>query len=70
MGVNDSVWGRLSAEDRREVDRLVAGGRNVRAIAVMRERARAPKPGILECVDLLDQRFTALRAQGGEDSGR
>ncbi|MGW7042178.1 hypothetical protein ACWGDT_05570 [Streptomyces avermitilis] len=61
VGVDNSLWSRLSAEARTEVDGLVAAGRNVQAIAVMRERAGQPRPGLRECVDLLDQRFTALR---------
>ncbi|MGP4087844.1 hypothetical protein [Streptomyces sp. KR55] len=61
VGVDDSLWGRLSAEARAEVDGLIAAGRSVQAIAVMRECAGPPRPGLHECVDLLDQRFMALR---------
>jgi len=62
VGVDDSLWGRLSFEARAEVvDGLIAAGRNVQASAVMRERVGLPRPGLHECVDLLAQRFTVLR---------
>ncbi|MFH8625912.1 hypothetical protein ACH4A8_29175 [Streptomyces vietnamensis] len=51
---------------RREVDRLITVGRNVQAILVMRECTDGPKPGIHECVDLLERRFTALRRASDE----
>ena len=38
-GVGNALWDRLSVEVRTEVDRLVSGGRNVQAVAVVRERA-------------------------------
>ncbi|EFH31435.1 predicted protein [Streptomyces pristinaespiralis ATCC 25486] len=38
----------------------------MQAVAVMRERAGAPRPGTQECVDLLDRRATALKGQDGE----
>ncbi|WP_158713089.1 hypothetical protein [Streptomyces sp. NRRL S-1813] len=43
------------------MDSLVSAGRNVHAIALMREHAGLPTPSLHECVDLLDQRFTVLR---------
>ncbi|MFK8905955.1 hypothetical protein [Streptomyces sp. YS-3] len=64
--MNDSLWGRLSAEGQREVDRLMAAGRNVQAIMAMREYADGPKPEIPECMDLLDWRFTILREASDE----
>lgn len=64
--MNDSLWGRLSAEGQREVDRLITAGRNVQAILVMRECADGLKPGIPECADLLDWRFTTLRQASDE----
>jgi hypothetical protein len=57
----NALWDRLSAEARAEVDSLVSAGRNVQAIAVMREHAGLPAPGLHECVDLVDQRFRVLR---------
>ncbi|MFD4864158.1 hypothetical protein [Streptomyces sp. NPDC058412] len=48
------------------MDRLITTGRNVQAILVMREYADGPQPGIHECVDLLDWRFTALRQTSDE----
>ncbi|GHH00944.1 hypothetical protein Srubr_00480 [Streptomyces rubradiris] len=60
-GVENVPWDRLSVEVRSEVDRLVPAGRNVRAIAVMRDRAGLPMPSLHECVALLDQRFGVLR---------
>jgi len=59
--MENALWDRLSPEARAEVDRLITADRNVQANAVMRERAGLPRPGIHECVDLLDQRSTALR---------
>ncbi|MDN3262518.1 hypothetical protein QWJ26_22485 [Streptomyces sp. CSDS2] len=59
--MENALWDRLSAEARSEVDRLVSAGRNVRAIAVMRDRAGLPMPSLHECVDLVDQRFSVLR---------
>ncbi|MHA6757581.1 hypothetical protein [Streptacidiphilus sp. PAMC 29251] len=47
------------------MDSLITAGRHIPAIAVMRERADRPKPGIHECVDLLDERATALRLEAG-----
>ncbi|WP_329405980.1 hypothetical protein OG802_00190 [Streptomyces sp. NBC_00704] len=60
-GVDDVLWNRLSAEERAEIDALVAAGRSVQAIVVMRECAALPQPDLRECVDLLAQRFTVLR---------
>ena len=59
--MGDALWDRLSVEVQEEVDRLVSAGWNVRAIAVMRECAGLPAPGLHECVDLVDQRFRVLR---------
>ncbi|MEU2494616.1 hypothetical protein [Streptomyces sp. NPDC007883] len=59
--MDEGLWSRLSAETRAEVDGHVAAGRTVRAIVVMRERAGLPQPELRDCVDLLAQRFTALR---------
>lgn len=42
--MENAVWDRLSAEIRREVDSLVPAGRNVRAIALMRELGRTWNP--------------------------
>ncbi|GAA2339267.1 hypothetical protein Scani_18520 [Streptomyces caniferus] len=60
--MDDSLWGRIPPEMQAEVDRLVSIGHNVQAIAAMREHAGLPQPSLPECVDLLDQRFTALRS--------
>ncbi|MFD0167057.1 hypothetical protein ACFVJH_23350 [Streptomyces decoyicus] len=59
--MENALWDRLSAEVHAEVDSLVSAGRNVHAIAVMREHAGLPTPGLHECVDLVDQRFRVLR---------
>ncbi|UKY55619.1 hypothetical protein [Streptomyces inhibens] len=59
--MDDSLWVRLPADAQAEVDRLVSVGHNVQAIVVMREHVRLPQPSLRECVDLLSQRFTALR---------
>ncbi|MGC4997146.1 MULTISPECIES: hypothetical protein [unclassified Streptomyces] len=59
--MNDFLWERLSVEGQREVDRLMAAGRNVQAIMVIREYADGPKPEIPECMDFLAWRFTASR---------
>ncbi|MGC9539728.1 hypothetical protein [Streptomyces sp. UG1] len=61
VGVEDLLWSRLSTEARAEVDGLIAAGRSVQAIAVMRECAGLPRPGLHECVDLLAQRFAVMR---------
>lgn len=61
MGMNDSLWGRLSSGDQREVDQLVTAGRHIQAIALMRERAGLPRPDLRDCVDLLEQRASVLR---------
>lgn len=55
------MWDRLSIEVQAEVDSLVSAGRSVQAIAVMRERADLPTPGLHECVDLVEQRFRVFR---------
>jgi hypothetical protein len=60
-GMENVLWGRLSVEVRSEVDSLVSAGRNVQAIAVMRDRVGLPMPSLHECVDLVDQRFSVLR---------
>lgn len=54
-GMGNALWDRLSAEVQTEVDSLVSAGWRVHAIAVMRERAGLPTPGLHECVDLVDQ---------------
>lgn len=66
-GMGNALWDRLSVGVQAEVDSLVSAGRNVQAIAVMRERAGLPTPGLHECVDLVDQRFKVLR-QGPTNS--
>ncbi|MER5553944.1 hypothetical protein ABT001_20110 [Streptomyces sp. NPDC002793] len=53
--MGNALWDRLSAEVQTEVDSLVSAGWRVHAIAVMRERAGLPTPGLHECVDLVDQ---------------
>lgn len=63
MGMNEGLWSRVSAETRTEVDGLVAAGRTVQAIVVMRQRTGVPRPELRDCVDLLAQRLTALREQ-------
>ncbi|WP_329297253.1 hypothetical protein OG410_00775 [Streptomyces sp. NBC_00659] len=65
--MGNALWDRLSVGVQAEVDSLVSAGRNVQAIAVMRERAGLPTPGLHECVDLVDQRFKVLR-QGPTNS--
>jgi hypothetical protein len=60
-GMGNALWDRLSVEVQAEVDGLVSAGRSVQAVAVMRERAGLPAPGLHECVDLVDQRFRVLR---------
>lgn len=57
----ERLWDRLSAEVRREVDSLVSAGRNVQAIALMREHAGLPTPRLHDCVDAAGQRFSVLR---------
>ncbi|MEU8762699.1 hypothetical protein [Streptomyces sp. NPDC048659] len=59
--MENALWDRLSVEVRVEVDRRVAAERNVEAIALMCERAELPRPGLHECVGVLDQRFTVIR---------
>ncbi|WP_437025611.1 hypothetical protein [Streptomyces sp. enrichment culture] len=59
--MEDALWDRLSIEARSEVDSLVSAGRNVQAIAVMRDRVGLPMPSLHECVDLVAQRFSRLR---------
>jgi hypothetical protein len=43
------------------LDGLIAGGRHIQAIAVMRERAGLPQPELRACVDLLELRAKCLR---------
>ncbi|MFF4102692.1 hypothetical protein [Streptomyces sp. NPDC001903] len=59
--MENALWDRLSVDVRVEVDRLIAAERNVQAIVLMRERAELPRPGLRECVDVLNQRLTVLR---------
>ncbi|MCX4510545.1 hypothetical protein OHA27_09535 [Streptomyces sp. NBC_01619] len=61
VSVDDSLWSRLSVEARAEVDGLIADGRHVQAIAVMRERAGLPQSDLRECVDPLELRASSLR---------
>ncbi|WP_138901072.1 hypothetical protein [Streptomyces albidochromogenes] len=63
--MNDSLWGRLSAGDQREVDQLITAGRHIQAIALMRERAGPPQADLHDCVDLMEQRANVLRGQAG-----
>ncbi|MCM1969955.1 hypothetical protein [Streptomyces sp. G1] len=58
--MENALWDRLSADVRVEVDRLIAAERNVQAIVLMRECAELPRPGLRECVDVLNQRSTVL----------
>lgn len=59
--MENALWNRLSDEVRNEVDRLVAAGRNIQAIALIRDGAGPPTPRLHDCVDLLDQRFHLVR---------
>ncbi|MER7379722.1 hypothetical protein [Streptomyces lanatus] len=59
--MDNVLWNRLSAEAQLEIDSLVSAGRNVQAIAAMREHVGVPQPELRECVDLLSQRSAALR---------
>jgi hypothetical protein len=61
VNVDNSLWSRLSVEARAELDGLIAGGRHIQAIAVMRERAGLPQPELRDCVDLLELRAKCLR---------
>ncbi|WP_371619894.1 hypothetical protein [Streptomyces sp. NBC_00454] len=59
--MENTLWDRLSVDVRVEVDRLIAAERDVQAITLMRERAELPRPGLRDCVDVLNQRFAVLR---------
>ncbi|MFG2371041.1 hypothetical protein ACGFY9_06140 [Streptomyces sp. NPDC048504] len=59
--MDDMLWNRLPAEAQAEVDELIAAGRNIQAIMVMRERTGLPQPELRECIDLLAWRHGALR---------
>lgn len=59
--MDNTVWNRLSAEARTEVDGLVAAGLTIPAIVAMLERADPPRPDLRECVDLLAWRHRALQ---------
>lgn len=59
--MDDSLWNRLSAEARAEVDGLIADGRHVQAIVVIRERVGPPQPDLRACVDLLEYRAASVR---------
>ncbi|WP_066954259.1 hypothetical protein [Streptomyces lushanensis] len=59
--MENALWDRLSVEVRREVDRLVSAGRNVHAMALIREHAGLPTPHLHDCLDVVDQRFNVLR---------
>ncbi|RLU99187.1 hypothetical protein CTZ27_14600 [Streptomyces griseocarneus] len=54
------LWHRLTSAARAEVDTLIANGRTIQAIAVMRDHAEPPTPDLRECVDLLALRHEAL----------
>lgn len=60
-GVDDALWNRLSVGVRAEVDGLIADGRPIQAIAVMREHGGPPPPELRDCVDLLELRAKTLR---------
>lgn len=60
VGMEESVWHRLSGDTQAEVDRLITMKHNVQAVALMRDGAGEPTPGIHECVDLLVERSIAL----------
>jgi hypothetical protein len=53
LDVDDTLWDRLSAEARAEVDGLIAAGRNIQAIMVIREGVGLPRPELRDCIDLL-----------------
>lgn len=59
-GMDDALWSRLSDAARAEVDRLISLNRNVQAVALMREDAGPPTPGIHTCVELLVRRSAEL----------
>lgn len=59
--MDDMLWNRLPAEAQAEVDGLIAAGRNIQAIMVMRERTGLPQPELRECIDLLAWRHGALQ---------
>ncbi|MEV6509700.1 hypothetical protein AB0M61_26725 [Streptomyces sp. NPDC051642] len=57
--MDNMLWNRLSPEAQAEVDGLIAAGRNIQAIAVMRERLGLPRPELRDCIDLLAWRHGA-----------
>ncbi|GKQ40283.1 hypothetical protein [Streptomyces sp. A012304] len=59
--MDDALWSRLPVGTRAEVDGLIADGRHIQAIAVMREQAGLPRPELRDCVDLLELRARVLR---------
>ncbi|MEW2570669.1 hypothetical protein [Streptomyces sp. NPDC047070] len=61
--MNDALWDRLPMGDQLQVDELVADGRHIQAIALMRERAGLPRPDLRDCVDLLELRAQILRGE-------
>ncbi|MCQ9184561.1 hypothetical protein KMT30_37090 [Streptomyces sp. IBSBF 2953] len=58
--MENALWGRLTAEARAEVDRLVSARRPIQAVVMMRERAGLPTPDLRECVDLVALRHRVL----------
>ncbi|WP_406125210.1 hypothetical protein [Streptomyces sp. NBC_00989] len=58
--MDDTLWNRLPPKAQAEVDGLIAAGRNIQAIMVMRERTGLPRPELRDCIDLLAWRHGAL----------
>ncbi|MFJ8743252.1 hypothetical protein ACIRL2_28210 [Embleya sp. NPDC127516] len=58
--MGNALWNRLSRDVQTEVDRLIASGRRIQAVMLMRESAGSPTPGLHACVDLLQWRFEKL----------
>ncbi|GAA4968400.1 hypothetical protein GCM10023205_36920 [Yinghuangia aomiensis] len=63
--MDDIVWGRLSGDARAEVDRLILAGRKVHAVALLREAAGPPTPGIHAAVDVVQWRWEELGCPAG-----
>ncbi|MFJ2753671.1 hypothetical protein [Streptomyces sp. NPDC087297] len=62
--MDDVLWNGLLPEARAELDELVACGRYVRAIAVMRERSGLPQLALWDCAEVLQERADVMEVSG------
>ncbi|MFE2285526.1 hypothetical protein ACFXDJ_15300 [Streptomyces sp. NPDC059443] len=62
--MDDALWSRLSPEVRAELDELIASGRTVQAVRVMRGHIGPTRLALWDCIEALQERADVLEVSG------